>query len=219
LPSVEQARQAARESASQNNLKNLQLAMLNYEAATRSFPAASSSTYDKHSQRLTSEHSHSWRVTLLPFLDQQPLYEQYRFDEPWDSEANKKVLEQMPEIYRSPHDPDPQSMNTSYFVLTGEETVFPKDKAVRISRITDGTSRTFSIVEAKRPVPWTKPEDIEYAADKPVPKLGGWMPGYFIAALVDGSVHRVSNDGDVEGLRPWITRAGGERADVLPAPK
>jgi beta-lactamase regulating signal transducer with metallopeptidase domain len=217
LPSVEDARRAARRSASINNLRQLQLAMLTYVDSMKQFPMAAGYNYRRNGENLTSQHPHSWRVELLPFLGERErkLYDEYRFDEPWDSEANRKVLEQMPDIFRAPEDPDPKSMNTSYFVLTGEETVFPPDKSIRIAQILDGTSRTFCIVESKRPVPWTKPEDIPYSADEPLPELGGWVPGEFLAALVDGSVQNVSLGGDVGILRAWITRAGRERIDRL----
>jgi beta-lactamase regulating signal transducer with metallopeptidase domain len=242
LPSVEEARAAARRSVSINNLKNLQLAMLNYESSMKEFPRAANYEYRKNGhhptsdaglrrersngryvspnppmQTLTSEHPHSWRVELLPYLERQDLYDQYHFDEPWDSEANQKVLEQMPELFRAPEDPDQGSTNTSYFVITGETTLFPPDQNIKMAKISDGTARTFSIVEAKRPVPWTKPEDIPYSADKPLPELGGWVPGEFLAALVDGSIHNVSLGGDENTLRAWITRAGGEVTNgVLP---
>jgi beta-lactamase regulating signal transducer with metallopeptidase domain len=217
LPLVEEERQAARRSTSINNLRQLQLAMINHESATRQFPMAASYTYRKNGEILRSKHPHSWRVAILPFLGRRDLYDQYRFDEPWDSEANKKVLERMPEIFRAPEDPDPRSLNTSYFVLTGDDTVFPPDKSIGMAQVSDGTSRTVSLVESKRPVPWTKPEDIPYSADQPLPELGGWVPEEFLAALVDGSVQRVALGGDEAVLRAWITRAGEEVIDgILP---
>jgi beta-lactamase regulating signal transducer with metallopeptidase domain len=216
LPSVEDARNAARRSVNINHLRQLQLAMLNFEATYKAFPAAAS--YSKQPVRPVPEfkHPHSWRVALLPYMGEEKLYRQYRFDEPWDSEANKKVLAQMPETFRSPYDPDPRSTNTSYFVLTGEDTMFPPDTVVRMAKVFDGTSRTFCIVEAKRPVPWTKPEDIPYSGNEPLPELGGWVPGEFVAVLVDGSVHNVSLGGDESALRAWMTRAGGEVIDGAP---
>lgn len=93
------------------------------------------------------------------------------------------------------------------------------DERMRMVNIIDGTSKTFSIVEAKRAVPWRKPEDIEYAADKPVSKLGERVSGYFLAAMVDGSVHRVSSDIDEKALRVWITRNGREVGQELSRPK
>jgi hypothetical protein len=67
--------------------------------------------------------------------------------------------------------------------------------------------------------PWTKPEDIEYAADQPVPKLEGWMPGTFLAGIADGSVRSVAADIDETALRAWITEAGREKSEELPGPR
>jgi len=214
-PALESARERTQ---SVNDLKQLAFAMHNYDDDRGSLPPAVSYTYRKNGEEHTSEHPHSWRVAILPFLNRRDIYEQYRFDEPWDSEVNKKVLKQMPEVFRSPHD-EPGSTNTSYFVFTGPETIFHDEGGTRLQRITDGTSRTFLFVEAKRPVPWTKPEDISYAANQPVPKLGGWVPGEFLAAMASGDVRRVSTDIDEETLRASITKAGREIIEQLPKPK
>jgi hypothetical protein len=93
----------------------------------------------------------------------------------------------------------------------------PPDKSIGMAQVYDGTSLNVSLVESKRPVPWTKPEDIPYSADQPLPELGGWVPEEFLAALVDGSVQRVALGGDEAVLRAWITRAGEEVIDgILP---
>jgi hypothetical protein len=215
-PAVQRSRQAAKQMQGLNNLKQLALGMLNYESVHRRFPAAESHAIPSKAER--SKYPHSWRVTILPYLEEQTMYEQYRFDEPWDSEANKKVLARMPAVFRSPHDPDPNSTNTSYFVFTGPGTLFEGEPGTQLKRVTDGLSRTLLIVEAKRSVPWTKPDDIEYAEDQPLPKLGGWIPGEFAVAFADGSVHRVSTDVDDETLRPYITKGDGKVSPELPPP-
>lgn len=202
MPSVMAAEAAARRAASTNKIKQLTLAMLNYEATYGHFPAAVNYAEG-------SEHPHSWRVAILPFLEQQTAYDQYNMNEPWDSETNRKVLAQMPDVMRSPFD-DSGSTNTSYFALTGPETALGNEAGTRIAEITDGTSRTLLLVESKQAVPWTKPEDLMYAADKPLPKLGGWQPGFFIAAMCDGSVHLLASDIQEETLRASITKSGGE---------
>ncbi len=191
LPSVEEARQKAREVQSTNNIKQLALAMMIYVSDHKTFPPAFDYVYEKNGQKLKSNVPHSWRIDLLPYLEQQNLYNQYQFDEPWDSDANKKVLAQMPAVFRSPLDAN-NSTNTSYFVLTGPDTIFPDETPTPMRQIRDGTSNTILLVEAKRSIPWTKPEDIPYAADKPLPKLGGWIPGEFLTAFADGSVRSIS---------------------------
>src|ERR1043165_2482222 len=79
------ARDAARQAQSANNLKQLALAMQMYVAANRHFPAAAVTGSDGKTK-------HSWRVAILPYVEQRSLYDQYRFDEPWDSENNKKLI-------------------------------------------------------------------------------------------------------------------------------
>ena len=204
LPPPNEARTAARRSRSKNNLKQLALTMHNYHGTYGHFPPA---VIQKEGQP-----PHSWRVAILPFFEQQQLYDQYKFEEPWDSDANKKVLAQMPALFRSPTEPDAESTDSSYFALTGPDTVFSDEKGARFKNITDGLSNTLLLVEAKRSIPWTKPEDIPYTADGPLPKLGGWFPDVFLVAMCDGSVHTIATkDLDEKRLRAWITKAGGER--------
>ena len=88
LPSVAEARQAARQQQSTNNMKQLALAMLMYESDHKAFPPAIDHTYKNGK----SKYPHSWRIDVLPYLEQNALYNQYQFDEPWDSPTNKKVL-------------------------------------------------------------------------------------------------------------------------------
>jgi hypothetical protein len=210
LPAMQEARQAAQRAQYTNNLKVLALAMHNYASAYRTLPAAQSHTYRANGMVQESKYPHSWRIDVLPFVEEVSLHGQYHFDEPWDSDANKKIMEKMPSVFRSPSDRDPKSTNTSFFVLTGPDTIFDGEKGGEFRRITDGTSMTLLIVEANRQAPWTKPEDIPYAADKPVPKLGGTMPDGFLAAFADGSVRTLPNSLDEATLRALITKAGGE---------
>ena len=96
VPAVQQARAAARRVQSQNNLKQIALALHNYHSAYTHFPAQTVLGPD-------GKTVHSWRVAILPFLNQVDLYKQYQLSEPWDSESNLKVLSQMPPVYRDPN--------------------------------------------------------------------------------------------------------------------
>lgn len=154
---------------------------------------------------------HSWRVAILPYLDAAELHKQYRLNEPWDSENNLKLLKQMPEIFRHPNEPE-GSTTSCYFALTGSNTAFGEgSEGTPIRDITDGISNTLMVVEARRDIPWTMPDDIPYDAGQPVPKFGGFQPGIWLTALADGSVRTIAEAIDEKTVRALISRNGGER--------
>jgi beta-lactamase regulating signal transducer with metallopeptidase domain len=201
-PAVIKIREASNRTRSANNLKQIALAMHNYHDVHGHFPPATIIGPDGTTP-------HSWRVELLPFLEQDNLYKSYKMNEGWDSPANRKILAQMPDLFRAPGS-DPQGTNACYFVLTGGGSMFSKKEGTRLADITDGTSNTLMLVEAKRDIPWTKPEDIPYDPNKPLPKLGGYFDNGFNAALADGSVRFLPYDIKENTLRALISMAGGE---------
>jgi hypothetical protein len=189
-----------------NNLKQLALAMHNYHDTYGHFPKAATTARDVGGNTDTP---HSWRIDLLPFLGAADVFQQYKMDEPWDGPNNKKLLDRMPAVFRSPYD-DPKSMSTAYAVLVGKGTIFePRSKGIKISEIMDGTSNTLLVVEARRNCPWTKPEDIPFDADKPVPELGGFVEDKFGAAMADGHATIFSRSNVENILKPMITRNDG----------
>jgi hypothetical protein len=199
-----QVRRAAQRVQSQNNLKQLGLAMHNYHDVTGAFPA--NAIYDKDGKALLS-----WRVMLLPYLDQDDLYKQFKLDEAWDSPHNKKLLEKMPAVYKSPAGKTKHAYGTFYQCFHGTGAIFEGKAGIRIADITDGTSNTIMFVEAARDVPWTKPEDLPFVAGKPLPKLGGILPGEgFNATFADGSVRFFRSTIKESSLEKMITRNGGE---------
>jgi beta-lactamase regulating signal transducer with metallopeptidase domain len=203
LPAIQSARSAARRAQSSNNLKQLALAMHNYHSVHKKFPAAVMTAMDGKTK-------YSWRVALLPFLGQKNLYDAYNFEEPWDSPDNLKVLNAMPNAFRHPSESE-GTTTSSYYALTGENTGLGNgDKAIGFRDIVDGASNTALLFDAKRAIPWTKPEDIKYSADEDVPALGGYEPSGFNALLGDGSVRLISKTIDEKTLRAIITRNGKE---------
>ena len=157
----------------------------------------------------------SWRVALLPYLDQKPLYDKFKLDEPWDSPHNKELIKYMPPVYGCP------SRNlvgepgmTAYRGFAAKGAFFDPTSPSSNFNITDGTSNTIMAVEAKQPVVWTKPDELPFNQD-PAPGAtalcaGSMHPGGFNAAFADGSIRFIKVSINQLTLRALITRAGGE---------
>jgi RNA polymerase sigma factor (sigma-70 family) len=190
------------------NLKQIALAMHNYHDTNAHLPPAA--IRDKNGKALLS-----WRVAILPWIEQDALYRSFHLDEAWDSPHNKELLAQVPPIY-APVRNKPKDPNATYYqVFVGPGTVFERAKGQRINDITDGLSNTLLVVEAGEAVPWTKPADLPYDPEKPLPKLGGLFPDGFHAALCDGSVHFLKKkDYDEKTMRAAITRNDGINIDL-----
>jgi len=208
VPAVQKVREAAARTQSANNLKQMALAMHSYHDTYRMFPPAA--ICDANGKPLLS-----WRVAILPYIEQQELYRQFKLDEPWDSAHNRKLIPQMPSTYALPA-AHKKPGETHYRVFVGGGAGFEWSKGTRIFDITDGTSNTILAVEAAESVPWTKPDELVYDAKKPLPKLGNFYGnGRCNVALFDGSVRFLANDLPEQTLRALITRAGGEAIPPL----
>jgi hypothetical protein len=198
---VRSMREAAARSQSANNLKQIGLAMHGYLDAENTFPPRA--VFDKDGKALLS-----WRVLLLPYLGQKDLYDQFKLDEPWDSKHNKTLLAKIPPVYRAPAGKHKKDDTTFYLGFSGKGAFFEGKKGIAITDVTDDVSNTIMVVEGGKEVPWTKPEDLDFDADKELPKLGGLFEGGFMAAFCDGSVRfLLAKD---KNLKAYVTRNGGE---------
>lgn len=149
----------------------------------------------------------SWRVALLPYLDQEALHRQFKLDEPWDSPHNLKMLHKMPAVFAASSD---SGNKTPYRVFTGPDTLFDGMKGARPADVRDGFSNTFLVVEAKESVPWTKPDELSYDKKKPLPALGGSEKDVIFVLWADGSVSRMPLRYNEEVFRALITPRGNE---------
>jgi len=202
LPAVQAAREAARRAQCVNNLKQIGLAMHNYNSAYGFFPPAAS--VNAEGKPLLS-----WRVALLPMLEEQALFDQFKQDEPWDSPNNIKLLAQMPKVFQCPSEPAvPNGSSTHYEVINGPGTVFEGDAGMTLDKITDGTSNTIAVVEARTPVEWTKPDDVDIT--KLAGALGSKHPGGSNALFCDGSVKFIKVTIPANIIQSMATRNGGE---------
>jgi type II secretory pathway pseudopilin PulG len=203
LPAVQAARQAARRTSSANNMKMIGLAMHNYHA-----------TYEHLPTNLKSEDGKpilSWRVAILPFIDQVELYEQFHLDEPWDSPHNLKLLEQMPDIYAHPEYRTAPG-TTVYQRPLGEGFLLGPSAPVRFRDIRDGTSNTIMAVETipDGAVEWTKPEDLSIDEEDPMQSVADGQRHGFNILLGDGAVLFMADPIDPQVFMGMLTRAGEE---------
>jgi hypothetical protein len=210
-PTISQTRLAAARQVSANNLKQLALALHNHHDALKSFPPPANLSQDNKPLL-------SWRVHILPFIEGEELYKQFKLDEPWDSEHNKKLIDKMPEVYRSPLAKNVVPGKTVYLGAAGPKMVFSGPKGITVAKITDGTSNTIMIVEAndKAAVTWTQPDDYQPDMKDPKARLLREELKGFHAAFADGSVRMLPRQISDELLRSLLTADGGEAIQEEP---
>ncbi|QDU74373.1 hypothetical protein Pan97_13800 [Bremerella volcania] len=221
LPALQAARGAARRVQSTNNLRQIGIAMHNFHDTFGAFPAQAKT--DAEGKPLLS-----WRVMILPFIEQGPMFDQFHMDEPWDSEHNKQFIKHMPEIYRRPNSTAPEGY-TTYLVPVGKNMVFeptskptPEGQKITIGSrfrdITDGTSNTAMCVEVNddAAVIWTKPSDLEVDLMNVWKGLGEAQPGGFNGLCCDASIRFISKNANADFLKNWFQRNDGK---VLQLPR
>jgi hypothetical protein len=166
----------------------------------------------------------SWRVLILPYLEQNHLYEQFHLNEPWDGPHNISLLSAMPRVYSAPTalpvETRAEPYSTFDQVFTGEGTAFEGSQGLRFPEdFPRGTSSVLLVAEAGQAVPWTKPDDLRYEDHGPMPSLGGVFTGEsrfslfgsnrvkgFHGVLADGSVRFFDSTTEETTLRNAIMR-------------
>jgi hypothetical protein len=216
VPIRDRTRDASRRAACMNNVKQIALALHQYNTVYGTLPPAFIA--DEQGRPL-----HSWRVLILPFLEQQSLYDQYDFREPWNGPNNIKLLGKTPPFFACPSNraPGPAvSTFTSYVAISGPGTVFPGTESIRLDQVTDDPAATLMVVEvANAQIPWTKPEDLDlrtmasYINDRDHPSISSNHPGGAVAAFGDGACRFLPESTTAIRLRSLVTIAGGEHID------
>jgi hypothetical protein len=192
-----------------NNLKQMGLATHNFHDTMGMLPFPGIAAPRGLGPKVTLNPKLSWRVAILPFIEQQNLYNHFHFDEPWDSEHNKTLIPLMPKVYAPPTGVEAAKGHTFYRAFTGPNTI--SAAPLTLLGIPDGTSNTIMVVEAGEAVPWTKPDEFPYDSNKPLPKLGGHFKGKMQALMGDGFVRILDlSKVDEKMIRAAITTNGGE---------
>ena len=203
LAAVKKVRDAAAGAQSANNLKQLALALHSYHDVNGALPPAA--VCDKAGKPLLS-----WRVLVLPYVEANNVYQEFKLDEPWDSEHNKKLLARMPNVYRLPGQ-KADDTRTHYRVFVGNGAAFDYVTGHKLQNFADGTSNTYLVVTAADAVPWSKPDELAFDPDKDPSKLLGLVVnGKAQVAMADGSVRSYGKLPSRRTLTAYITRDGGE---------
>jgi hypothetical protein len=203
-----------------NNLRQIVLGLLLYEdnSVATGTPAGKKSAHFPLPAIMSKDGKPllSWRVAILPYLQQKPLYDQFHLDEPWDGPHNRPLVDKMPAIYRSPLSKNKEPGRTNYLLPVGNGAGFSADQPTSMRDISDGTSNTIMIVEADddRAVIWTKPDDWQFDPNKPAQGLGHLNNGEFLTAFFDDHGQAISVSIDPKTLKALFTRAGGEVVDT-----
>ncbi len=185
------------------------MAVANYHETYGRFPPA-------HVADRDGRPMHSWRVLILPFLEQRAVYDAYNFAEPWDGPNNRKLANQVGQIYlRSGLDSD-QARTTSFVAVVGLETAWPGAESLSYKDLGDGSHDTLMVVE----VPdgrflWMEPRDLHLdgmscrindgSGRGPGSRLGGAR-----VVSADGTVRTLPDGFDPRKLRAMLTANGGE---------
>ena len=190
---------------SSNNLKQLALAVINYA--------------DDHKGRLPADVTDkdgkvllSWRVLILPYLEETPLFKEFKLDESWDGPTNKKLLDRMPKVFASPRVTVKAAGHTVSQGFAGTGALFEPGKQMFYpASIPDGTSNTIMAVETSVAVPWSRPVDLPFDEKKDLPDFGKAYAATPLAVLCDGSVRTLDlKKVSARTLKAAITVGGGE---------
>lgn len=200
----------------ESSLRSIALGLHNHHSAHNSLPPNPLSI-----QRNGKTPDLSWRVQLLPFVGEGALYDEFRLDEPWDSEHNRALIDKMPAVYASAA-PDRQQAGKTRFVFPRHPNAMHSDpqKGAKFRDVTDGLSNTIMVVVAdpENAVTWTKPDDLEI--DMELPRRGWFagMDGQVSIALADGTIARLPIDATNEQVARLLTRNGQEVIETPPMP-
>jgi hypothetical protein len=198
--------QAVARSHSRNLLKQVLLAFHNHHDQHMSFPAAFN--VDPNGRPLLS-----WRVHLLPLVNEKSLYDRFHLNEPWDSEHNKTLIPLIPKAYCGFNEPDlVKEGRTRILVPIGPGMAFEGKDPLHFRDFLDGTSNTLMAVtvEPSAAVIWTKPDDLVVDPKMPLKNLSGPQADSFTAAFADGSAREFKVTIAADVLNALFTRKGGE---------
>ncbi|MFO1007882.1 MAG: DUF1559 domain-containing protein [Planctomycetaceae bacterium] len=206
MPPIYPRREAAYRSQCKNNLKQIGLALHNYHDQYQEFPPAY--TVDEHGKPL-----HSWRTLILPFIDQELLYQKIDLSKPWNHPVNISAFKAVVPVYECPSVKSEPGM-TNYLAVTGENTGIRPERSLKFKEMTDGSSNTLAVVEVnpKHAVHWMSPHDADLALLLGLSREKDNLQhtGGYHVLLFDGSVRYLSIDIQESILRALVSASGND---------
>lgn len=214
----------ARAEQCNRNLRQIGLAFQNYHETYKCFPAA----YYTDDAGVPL---HSWRIRVLPYLEQNTIYDSYHFDEPWNSRHNLALGRSPPKKF--PDSPDGrgppaclfcplesglyEQEKTSYAMIVGPGTAFPVGRERRIDEFPDGAANTIIMAEVDHDrMHWLEPRDLHVERmslcvnDQAQPSISSQHPQGPAVLFADGSAFRLSPNVPPRLVKALISVDGGE---------
>lgn len=237
LPAVQAAREAARRASCTNNLRQIGLGLHNYHQAMGCFPPGgiehratinpkTGKPYGAAGRQL------AWSLFLLPYVEQQPLYEEIDTGKPFDAPENAEAAKTILAFYICPSATNQRELRQGrgpcdYGGIYGERITGPNnppkgmmlyDRSLTVADVTDGTSSTIVVSEDSgfRDGQWINGLNVfdqAYAINQAPAfenDIRSKHPGGANALFTDGSVHFLKETMDLKVLAALCTRAGGE---------
>ncbi|OWK36331.1 DUF1559 domain-containing protein [Fimbriiglobus ruber] len=212
LPSVIKVHRPSALGGSKNKIKQITIGLHAYHDTYAGFPGPyvlppAGQAPPASSGRL------SWRVPLLPYVEQQSLYNRINLAEAWDGPTNGPVTRTPVPTYYDSRGADVEPTNqTPYRVFVGSGAIFEENKpGKKYADVADGTSNTILMAESECFVPWAQYNELPFDPDGPLPPLGARHGDVFLAGMADGSVRAVKKSISPQVLKAAITANGGEQ--------
>jgi hypothetical protein len=187
-----------------NDLKQIGIALYTYAAANGGFPPAAIT--NSSGKRLLS-----WRVAILPYIEQERVYKSIHLDESWDSPHNRQFLK-----YRFNTFGSDSNGRTTVRAFAGSGMGMEWNRRVALSEFKDGTSNTVLVVNASEGVEWTKPDELDFDNSATI-ALGQQNESFRYVLFADGAVKPVPKTLSPAEWKALATRAGGEPVKVPPS--
>lgn len=193
------------------------MALQNYADEWKSFPPAYALQ--------DGQPAASWRVQILPMVEQREVYDRYRLDEPWDSVFNRRLADEFAadsSMFRCPSAPAVQVRAfTNYVMPVGAGAISKGAQGATFRDFRNGTSKTIAVAEiAPTNIYWNEPRDLPFDRmsfrlnDPTKPSISSPHSGGVTVVFADGHAQSLSSDIDPEVLKAMLTIQGGEKIQV-----